>query len=51
MSGVQRTSWFNVARCGLAQMAIGAVAALMTSTLNFRSRSAPTKPSRVKCSA
>lgn len=30
----QRTSWFNVARCGLAQMAIGAVAALMTSTLN-----------------
>lgn len=29
-----RTSWFNVGRCGLAQMAIGAVAALMTSTLN-----------------
>jgi len=29
-----RTSWTNVARCGLAQMAIGAVAALMTSTLN-----------------
>lgn len=29
-----RTSWFNVARCGLAQMAIGSVAALMTSTLN-----------------
>jgi MFS transporter, BCD family, chlorophyll transporter len=31
---VRPTSWFNVARCGLAQMAIGAVAALMTSTLN-----------------
>lgn len=29
-----RTAWGNVARCGLAQMAIGAVAALMTSTLN-----------------
>lgn len=34
MSGEQRTAWGNVARCGLAQMAIGAVAALMTSTLN-----------------
>ena len=34
MTGVQRTSWLNVARCGLAQMAIGSVAALMTSTLN-----------------
>ncbi len=34
MRGEHRTSWFNVARCGLAQMAIGAVAALMTSTLN-----------------
>ncbi len=33
-AGAHRTSWFNVARCGLAQMAIGAVAALMTSTLN-----------------
>jgi len=33
-AAVARTSWFNVARCGLAQMAIGAVAALMTSTLN-----------------
>lgn len=34
MSTARRTSWLNVARCGLAQMAIGAVAALMTSTLN-----------------
>lgn len=34
MSETPRTSWFNVARCGLAQVAIGAVAALMTSTLN-----------------
>lgn len=34
MTGQLRTSWLNVARCGLAQVAIGAVAALMTSTLN-----------------
>ena len=34
MSAPTRTAWHHVARCGLAQMAIGAVAALMTSTLN-----------------